>query len=99
MVQIVVYFGTANGEKPADFGMPSSTVTLHDPGHLPRNGDKIRLRGSRVGCAHYGIVEEVTWTADAVPCPPEFLDGGKGDHGVPVTFCRRIEVRCRALPC
>jgi hypothetical protein len=98
MVQIVIYFGTADGEKPADFARSSSTVALHDPGHLPRAGDKIRLRGSRVSCPQFGLVEEVIWTADAVPCPREFLVGDEGDQGVPVTFCRRVEVRCRALP-
>jgi hypothetical protein len=98
MVQIVIYFGTAEGEEPADFGSSLSTVVLHDPGHLPRKGDKIRLRGSRVSCARFGLVEDLIWTADAVPCPREFLVGGKDDQGVPVTFCRRVEVYCRALP-
>lgn len=97
MVQIVLHFQNDDVPPCNDYGHASSTITMHDGGHIPRQGDDIAVYDPPSRRYRYGRVEQVSWSVDVVPTQRDYLVGGEDDAGVPVTFCRRVEIRCRAF--
>ena len=74
MVQIVIYFQNDDAPLRNDYGHASSTITMHDAGHIPRQGDEIAVYDPPSRSYRYGHVERVSWSVDVVPTQRDFFN-------------------------